>query len=129
MRITKTFVDKVEIPHPTKEGKSTQPFYRDSAIPGFGLRVTSGGARLFIIEKRIKGKVRRMTIGRYGNLTVEEARKEAMQLLGTVAKDNDPAAEKKAALAKSVTLLQAFNDYLLTRKDLMPPLSTTTGDP
>lgn len=120
MRITKSFVDKVPFPPPTTEGKATQAFYRDSAIPGFGLRVTSGGAKSFIAEKRIHGKVKRMTIGRYGNLTVEQARKEAMQLLGQVATGKDPIAEKKAQQAKSTTLHEAFDDYLATRKDLRP---------
>lgn len=120
MRINKTFVDKVELPAVSSSGKSTQAFYRDSAIPGFGLRVTSGGAKSFIVEKRINGKNKRITIGRYGNLTVEQARKEAMKLTGSVAKGEDPIAEKKASQAKSVTLDQAFKDYLLTRKDLAP---------
>ena len=125
MRITKSFVDKVERPTPTPDGKAAQAFYRDSAIPGFGLRVTSGGAKSFIAEKRIHGKVKRITIGRYGNLTVEQARKEAMHLLGQVATGKDPIAEKKAQQAKSTTLRQAFDDYLATRKDLK---ASTTHD-
>ena len=79
MRITKTFVDKVSLPEPGQDGKSTQAFYRDFAISGFGLRVTSGGAKSFIVEKRVDGRVKRKTLGRYGNLTVEQARKEAMK--------------------------------------------------
>jgi len=118
MRITKSFVDKVEIPVPKPGEKKCQAFYRDSAIPGFALRVTSGGVKSFIAEKRINGKVRRMTLGRYGHLTVEQARREAMQLLGMVAIGKDPIADKKAKQAKSVTLQEAFEDYLKTRKDL-----------
>ncbi len=120
MRITKSFVDKVEIPVPKPGEKKCQAFYRDSAIPGFALRVTSGGVKSFIAEKRINGKVRRMTLGRYGHLTVEQARREAMQLLGMVATGKDPIAEKKAKQVKSITLLDAFEDYLKTRKDLKP---------
>lgn len=120
MRITKSFVDKIDLPTPPAVGKTAQAFYRDTAIPGFGLRVTSGGAKSFIIEKRVHGKVKRITIGRYGNLTVEQARKEAMQLLGQVATGKDPIRERKALSAKSVTLLEAFKDYLKTRKDLKP---------
>lgn len=116
-RITKTFVDKVPIPD-EPDGKPVQVFYRDSAIPGFGLRVNSGGSKSFIVEKRINNKVKRMTLGRYGNLTVEQARREAMQLLGMVATGKDPAAEIKAKRVKGVTLIEAFDDYLLTRKDL-----------
>jgi len=120
MRITKTFVDSLTLPSPRKDGKATQAFYRDNTIPGFGVRVTSGGAKSFIAEKRIHGKVKRITLGRFGNLTVEQARNEAMQLLGKVATGKDPIAEKKALLARSTTLNQAFEDYLATRKNLAP---------
>lgn len=118
MRITKTFVDKITPPPPKKDGKSDQAFYRDSAIAGFGLRVTSGGVKSFIIEKRINGKVKRITLGRYGNITVEQARKQAMLYLGEIVTGNDPIAEKKNKQIAKTTLLDAFDDYLLTRKDL-----------
>lgn len=118
MRITKKFVDTVEIPERDAKGVKTQAFYRDSQVPGFALRVTSGAVKSFIVEKRINGKVRRMTLGKYGNLTVEQARKEAMQITGHVATGNDPIADKKAKQAKTATLKQAFDDYLLTRKNL-----------
>lgn len=118
MRITKAFIDKLDIPKPSPEGKPTQAFYRDSAVPGFGLRVTSGGAKAFIAEKRIHGKVKRITLGRYGNLTVEQARSEAAQLLGQVAAGKDPISDRKARAVKGATLLQAFEDYLGTRMNL-----------
>jgi integrase len=124
-KITKSFVDKVEIPAPSETGASTQKFYRDSAIVGFGLRVTSGGAKSFIVEKRINGKVKRITLGRYGNLTVEQAKKEAMKILGKVATGSDPIAEKKEKNIRALSLLDTYNDYLNTRKDLK---QTTIAD-
>lgn len=120
MRITKSFVDSVPSPVPAEGTKQAQQFYRDSAIPGFGLRVMNSGAKSFIVEKRINGKVRRMTLGKYGNLTVEQARKEAMQILGKVASGVDPIAEKKTEQAKAQTLQAIFEDYLIARKDLKP---------
>jgi integrase len=125
MRISKSFVDKVEIPALSSTGASTQKFYRDSAIVGFGLRVTSGGAKSFIVEKRINGKVKRITLGRYGNLTVEQAKKEAQKILGKVATGSDPIAEKKEKNVRSLSLLDTYNDYLNTRKDLK---QTTISD-
>ena len=118
MRINKTFVDSISPPAPQANGKPKQAFYRDQAIPGFGLRVTSGGAKSFIVETRINGKTKRITLGRYGKLTPEQARKMAQQLLGDVAGVKDPLAERKADLARGVTLREVFEDYLITRKDL-----------
>ena len=118
MRISKSFIDKLKPPAYKPDGKGQQAFYRDSAVPGFGLRITSNGAVAFIVEKRINGKVKRMTLGRYGNLTVEQARSKALELLGKVATGIDPIAEKRANEARSTTLIEAFEDYLKTRKDL-----------
>lgn len=120
MRITKSFVDKVPLPEIGPNGKSTQAFYRDSVIAGFGLRVTSGGAKSFIVEKRVDGRVKRKTLGRYGNLTVEQARKEAQKFLGKVASGIDPIREVQEKRAKRITLSDAFQDCLATRKNLKP---------
>lgn len=118
MRIVKTFVDKVELPPFKPDGKPNQKIYRDSAIVGFGLRVTSAGSRSFIVEKRIDGKSTRKTIGAYGALTVEQARKEAMKFLGSVAIGKNPVAEAKANRVKVVSLQAVFDDYLISRGDL-----------
>lgn len=113
IKLTKTIVDKLDfIP-----GK-TQSFFRDDGLKGFGLRITSGGVKSFIVETRINGKVKRITLGKYGNLTVEEARKQAKSLLGSVAKGDDPVAEKKTKKIHAMTLQQVLNDYLKARKDL-----------
>lgn len=38
----------------------------DSTLPGFGLRVTAKGAKSFVLNYRINGRERRITIGQYG---------------------------------------------------------------
>ena len=120
MRITKTFIDKLGPPPIASNGRASQAFYRDSAIPGFALRITSAGAKAFIIERRINGKVKRVTLGKYGNLTVEQARQEAMKFLGSVAIGKDPVAEAKAKRVRKITLNEVFADYLNSREDLKP---------
>ena len=113
-KLTKRVVDRLVPP------RSGQAFIRDTELKGFGLRITAGGAKTFIVEKRIRGKVRRLKVGRYGELTVEAARKRAQGLLGEIATGNDPVAEKKVAQALSVTLSEVFQEYLHTRKALKP---------
>jgi Arm domain-containing DNA-binding protein len=71
VRITNSFVERAELP------AQGQLIYRDQALKGFGLRVTSGGVKVFILEKRINRRVRRIKIGRYPELTAEQARKQA----------------------------------------------------
>ncbi len=114
MKLTKAFVDKA-----APKGNN-QTFYRDGELKGFALRVTPRGIKSFVVETTIGNKVRRMTIGRYGKLTTEEARTEAKKILGKIASGIDPIAERKQARAKSVTLKEVFEDYLKTRKALKP---------
>lgn len=115
MRITKSIVDKIE---PPKD--RDQAFYRDDQLKGFAVRVTASGVKSFIVEKLISHKVRRITLGRYGELTVEQARREAQKLLGKIATGIDPIAEKQSAKASVVTLAEVFEDYLNARKSLKP---------
>ncbi len=115
VKLTKTVVDKAPIP-----ANKGQLFLRDSALQGFGLRITRTGTKSFIVEKRINGKVRRMTLGKYGALTVEQARREAQKQLAKIAMGTDPIAEKRTRQAKAATLEQAFNDFLQARKSLKP---------
>ena len=89
VKLTKTVVDKAPIPN------SGQSFIRDNSLKGFGLRITSTGTKSFIVEKRINGRVKRQTIGRFGELTVEEARRHAQHLLGQIAIGRDPIAERR----------------------------------
>lgn len=73
----------------------------DSELRGFGLRVEKSGAKTFIVRYRADGggrsaPQRLVTIGRYGVLTPEQARKHAKTLLGGVAKGESPADERRA---------------------------------
>lgn len=115
VRLTKSVIDKLE---PTA-GKD-QSFYRDETLKGYALRITASGVKSFVVETRINGRVKRVTLGKYGNVTAEEARKQAKVLLGSVARGDDPIAEKKTKKIHSMTLQQVLNDYFKARKDLKP---------
>jgi integrase len=86
-RLTKRVVDKAACP------STGQLFLRDADLPGFGVRLTKG-QKTFILEKRILGRRRRLTIGPFGPLTVEQARSRAEQLAGRIAAGEDPAQER-----------------------------------
>lgn len=112
MKLTKTTIDQLESP------EKGYRIYWDSALPGFGVRVTAAGAKSFILQKRIGTKETRMTIGRYGPLTLEQARAQAKGLLGQIATGGDPVADKARQKIAATTLQKALDDYLETRKTL-----------
>jgi len=120
VKLTKRVVDAATPPTDKK-----QAFIRDSQLPGFALRITAKGVKAFVVEKRIHGKLRRPTLGRYGEITVEQARGMAQHYLGQIAFGADPIADKKTAQARKVTLAEAFRDFKQARKNLKP--KTLTG--
>jgi hypothetical protein len=62
----------------------------DGTIPGFGVRITAAGAIAFILNYRIRGQERRVTIGRYPDWSLEEARRHAEKLRHQITKGDDP---------------------------------------
>jgi integrase len=69
----------------------------DSETRGFGLRVTAAGRKSFIAQYRIVTGKRRVPIGAFGVLTVEQARQAARAVLGAAAQGGDPFIERKAS--------------------------------
>jgi integrase len=118
MKITKCTVDKLSLPISNTPGKTAQQRFYDDTLKGFGIRVTSGGTKAFFVEKRVNRKSQRITIGRYGELTVEQARKEAQKILGLIATGINPMAEKQAIKVREIRLCEAFDDYIQARKGL-----------
>lgn len=113
MRFTKTSIE--QLPAPQNE---RYKIYRDEKLTGFCLRVTENGLKTFIIDKKMGNKLHRVTIGRYGQLTVEQARKLAQKSLGQLCMGIDPQAEKRQDHKINITLEKAFNDYLMARNSL-----------
>lgn len=103
-KLTKRFVDLAQ---PT----SKDVFHWDDDMPGFGLRVKPSGVKSYIVQYRQNGRSRRMTIGRHGVLTAEEARKLARKQLGSVAHGNDPAEERHARRI-APTVKDLCDDYM-----------------
>jgi len=84
-KLTKTVVDRAE----NLTGRDA--FIWDSELRGFGLRMAPTGLKTFVLQYRnLERRNRRLSIGRYGVFTTEEARAEARILLGEVARGRDP---------------------------------------
>jgi integrase len=82
-------------------------FLYDDGQPGLVLRVTDKGAKTFLYYRRVKGKPRKIKIGRLGEVTVRQARKEAARIHGQVVEGADPRPK-----VETRTLGDVFSDWL-----------------
>mmetsp|Transcript_23881 Transcript_23881/g.43359 ORF Transcript_23881/g.43359 Transcript_23881/m.43359 type:complete len:110 (+) Transcript_23881:188-517(+) len=76
LRLTRRTVD--DIPHP----EHGQAIYRDTMLPGFGVRV-GAKSKTYIVEGQVNRRTRRVTIGRADLFPPETARRKALVVLGT----------------------------------------------
>ncbi len=87
-KLTQQMVDRATAPD------SGQRFLRDARVLGLALRVTSGGAKAWVWEGRVKGRVRRITLGPHPAFSLAVARDEALVTAAAVARGEDPAATR-----------------------------------
>jgi site-specific recombinase XerD len=106
-------VDALKPPKPSKVGgKVRESFVWDRELRGFGVQVMPSGLKSFVIQFRnIEGRARRVVIGRYGLMTVEEARHIAHDKLVAVSKGIDPVAEGARA-AGLLTVAEICDWYI-----------------
>jgi hypothetical protein len=99
-KLTKRAVDAFT---PPDQG---QTFLWDSELRGFGVRAIPSGLKTFILQYRnTEGRSRRIVVGRYGMLTVEQACDQAKIKLGAVASGADPA-EESATSREAITVAE-----------------------
>src|ERR1700712_5807824 len=98
VRLTKSAIDALPTP-------SSDVVYWDAGCPGFGLKVTPKGRKVFIVLYRTGGagsRLRKFTIGPYGRVTLHQARVHAQKIFAARLEGRDPAIEKREARRRTV---------------------------
>jgi integrase len=96
---------------------SGQVLYRDEELTGLGLRVGTQ-CKVFFVEAQVARRTVRTTIGKYGLITPEQARRLALRTLGEMAQGVDPNAKRRTVNAQSITLRQAFARFFTEKPSL-----------
>jgi integrase len=110
-RITKRVIDGLR-----PDSGGAEVFRWDGELRGFGVRIMPTGVASYHIQYRTShGRTRRMTIGRVGILTPDEARRLAREKLAAAAKGSDPSAERRA-VRKSMTVSELCDYYVAHAK-------------
>ena len=115
LKLTKSGVDKLpyfqsSLDHPRKN----QELFWDTELAGFGLRVTRA-SKTYIVEKRVNRRTVRARIGRHNQIPTDRARKMAQKLIYEMTDGKDVNARKKAIQGESITLQQAYDEFLEKR--------------
>jgi integrase len=108
-KLTKSVIDA--LPTPARD-----VVYWDQGCPGFGVKVTPKGRKVFVVLYRTAGagsQLRKFTIGPYGRVTLHQARVGAQKIFAARLEGRDPAVEKREARRRTVAdgvgdLLEAF---------------------
>jgi integrase len=98
IKLTKSAIDAIPTP-------ASDEVYWDAACPGFGVKITPKGRKVFVVLYRTGGagsKLRKYTIGPYGRVTLHQARVAAQKVFAARLAGRDLAAEKQAARRRLV---------------------------
>lgn len=98
--------------------EGAQAIYWDQDITGYGVRVSPGGSRSFFYQGRLNGKATKITIGRFGRITAETARKEAKRIASMLELGQDPRREKegKSTVSTFGDLMESYVELLESQK-------------
>jgi integrase len=105
MRITQQQIRRLNPPE--KGNKVTY----DDEVTGFGVRITAAGAISFVLRYVVDRQERRLTIGKYPDLSASAAREEAISLRGMVSKGVDPL-ERRHERERAPTMRELAEYYL-----------------
>src|SRR5262245_16528173 len=119
--VTKRAVDAAK-------ARSVDSYLWDKELHGFGLKVTPAGSKVYLVQYQLggrKGRTRRVTIGRHGEITPRFARAEAKRLLGEIAAGRDPAAERDKAKRADKPLAGVLDQFMA--EHVRPKLKASTA--
>ena len=83
LRITKRAVDALTV-------EVEDAVFWDRDLPGFGVRVHATGRKAYVVQSRGKAGPKRVTLGRHGDMSADEARKRAGVVIDRIKQGEDP---------------------------------------
>ena len=82
-RYTKRIVDRLAV-------DDKDAVFWDRELPGFGLRVYPSGAKVYVVQTRCAARSKRVTVGRHGDVSPDQARKEAVRIIARIKSGEEP---------------------------------------
>ncbi len=102
---TKRILEDLPIP-----SKGKRVYHYDTKVRGLGVSLTDKGTLTFIVYRKVNGRPERITLGRYPDLSIENARGAASEVNSQIAQGKNPNQEKNK-LRDELTLKELFIQY------------------
>ena len=102
LTISKQSVDGLSV-----EGK--EAVFWDRELPGFGVRVYPSGTKIYVAQSRGPNGIKRVSLGRHGDITADEARKQAAAAIARIKQGEDPSARP---LKRALTVADLAERYM-----------------
>ncbi len=84
--------------------------YWDREVPGFGVRVYTSGAKIYLVQGRGPGGTRRLTVGRHGMIGADKARRRGAAMLDRIRAGEE--AEPGPGVSDGPTVAELAERYL-----------------
>ncbi|MBN8828205.1 MAG: tyrosine-type recombinase/integrase [Sphingobacteriia bacterium] len=99
-------LNKLSLPEAGKRA-----YYYDSKLNGLGIMIFPSGTKTFFVYKRVNGKPDKIKLGRFPDMSIEQARKAATSCLNDISQGIDPNKDKKK-LRNEMLFSELFSKYL-----------------
>lgn len=106
IKFTHKALHKLETPAKGKRG-----VYFDTEVKNLNIIITDTGSKYFYVRKVIDGRSRRVRLGAFSDLSVENARNKAMEIKSAIAKGEDPY-EVHQRRKSEPTFTEFFEEYM-----------------
>lgn len=110
IRFTKAAIGGLKLPAPGK-----RIYYYDTEVNHLAIGVTDKGAKSFYVYRRVNGQPEKIFIGRYPDLSIEQARKLAEEINGAVAVGGNPN-ERRRAARKELSFRELLDGFVADKK-------------
>ena len=112
----------------TVDGLSAEDWdviYWDRELKGFGVRVYPSGARVYLVQSRGPGGSRRVSVGRHGVISADQARRRAVAIIARIKAGAGAAAGARADTG--TTVAELAERYLREHVELRCKPATAKG--
>lgn len=109
IKLNFTKADIEALPIPARGKRDT---YLDTKANGLQLRISHTGVKTFSVYRRIKcGDAERVTIGRFPDMSIDQARRKTMEISLAISEGHNPAEVKRGTKAEML-FSDLFADYI-----------------